>query len=119
MNQGGELLDPDPWLAKRLLARGLQIEPGESIAWFNLGIGRTSVFLAVRAYRHCLSLPHGKKPNKRRETISHKIYSCLAAGRRDGVTTPSVLSANQTILCSNAPLALATEALWIQIDQYY
>ena len=37
MNRGSELLDPDPWLAKRLLARGLQIEPSESIAWFNLG----------------------------------------------------------------------------------
>ena len=39
MNRGSELLDPDPWLAKRLLAQGLQIEPNEAIAWFNLGIG--------------------------------------------------------------------------------
>ena len=31
MNRGSELLDPDPWLAKRLLARGLQIEPNEAI----------------------------------------------------------------------------------------
>ena len=35
LNRGGELLDPDPRLAQRLLARGLQIEPNESIAWFN------------------------------------------------------------------------------------
>ena len=64
MNRGGELLDPDPWLAKRLLARGLQIEPGESIAWFNLGIGlhqQRRIDAAVRAYRHCLSLPHSKE----------------------------------------------------------
>ena len=64
MNRGGELLDPDPWLAKRLLARGLQIEPGESIAWFNLGIGlhqQRRISAAVRAYRHCLSLPHSKE----------------------------------------------------------
>ena len=39
LNRGGELLDADPWLAKRLLARGLQIDPTEAIAWFNLGIG--------------------------------------------------------------------------------
>ena len=64
MNRGSELLDPDPWLAKRLLAHGLQIEPSESIAWFNLGIGlhqQRRIAAAVRAYRHCLTLPHNKE----------------------------------------------------------
>ena len=64
INRGSELLDPDPWLAKRLIARGLQIDPHEAIAWFNLGIGlhqQRRIAGAVRAYRHCLSLPHNKK----------------------------------------------------------
>tara|TARA_B100000674_G_C37981326_1_gene982577 strand:- start:1068 stop:2270 length:1203 start_codon:yes stop_codon:yes gene_type:complete len=64
MNRGSELLDPDPWLAKRLLARGLQIEPNEAIAWFNLGIGlhqQRRIAAAVRAYRHCLALPHSNE----------------------------------------------------------
>ena len=63
-NRGGELLDPDPRLGQRLLARGLQIEPSESIAWFNLGIGlhqQRRIAAAVRAYRHCLTLPHNKE----------------------------------------------------------
>ena len=64
MNRGGELLDPDPWLAKRLLAKGLQIDPSEAVAWFNLGIGlhqQRRIAAAVRAYRHCLALPHSKE----------------------------------------------------------
>ena len=64
INKGGELLDCDPWLAKRLIARGLQIDPSESIAWFNLGIGlhqQCHINAAVRAYRHCLELPHTKE----------------------------------------------------------
>ena len=64
LNRGGELLDADPWLAKRLLARGLQIDPTEAIAWFNLGIGlhqQRRIAGAVRAYRHCLDLPHSKE----------------------------------------------------------
>ena len=64
MNRGEELLDPDPWLAKRLLAWGLQIDPNEAIAWFNLGIGlhqQRRIAAAVRAYRHCLNLPHNKE----------------------------------------------------------
>ena len=64
MNRGSELLDRDPWLAKRLLARGLQIEPNEATAWFNLGIGlhqQRRIDGAIRAYRHCLTLPHNKK----------------------------------------------------------
>ena len=62
---GGELLDPDPWLAKRLLARGeYKSNPSEAIAWFNLGIGlhqQRRISAAVRAYRHCLALPHSKE----------------------------------------------------------
>ena len=64
MNRGSELLDSDPWLAKRLLGRGLQIEPKEAIAWFNLGIGlhqQRRIAAAVRAYQHCLALPHSKE----------------------------------------------------------
>ena len=64
MNRGSELLDPDPWLAKRLLSRGLQLDPSEAIAWFNLGIGlhqQRRIAAAVRAYRHCLALPHNKE----------------------------------------------------------
>ena len=64
MNRGSELLDPDPWLAKRLLGRGLQLDPNEAIAWFNLGIGlhqQRRIPAAVRAYRHCLTLAHTKE----------------------------------------------------------
>ena len=64
MNRGSELLDADPWLAKRLLTKGLQIEPCEAIAWFNLGIGlhqQRRIEAAVRAYQHCLLLPHSKE----------------------------------------------------------
>ena len=64
LNRGGELLDPDPWLAKRLMAKGIQIEPREAIAWFNLGISlhqQRRIAGAVRAYRHCLALPHNKE----------------------------------------------------------
>ena len=64
VNRGGELLDTDPRLAQRLLARGLQIKPNESIAWFNLGIGlhqQRRIAAAVRAYQHCLTLPRNKE----------------------------------------------------------
>ena len=64
MNRGSELVDSDPWLAKRLLARGLQSDPSEAIAWFNLGISlhqQRRIAAAVRAYRHCLRLPHNKE----------------------------------------------------------
>ena len=64
INRGSELLDPDPRLAKRLLARGLQMDPSEAIAWFNLGIGlhqQRRIAGAIRAYRHCLALPHSKE----------------------------------------------------------
>ena len=60
----GELLDPHPRLAKRLLAHGLQIDPCESIAWFNLGISlhqQRRISAAARAYRQCLTLPHTKE----------------------------------------------------------
>ena len=62
VNRGSKLLDTNPWLAKRLLARGLQMTPSEAIAWFNLGIGlhqQRRIAAAVRAYRQCLALPHG------------------------------------------------------------
>ena len=61
MNRGGVLLDPNPRLAKRLLAHGLLMNPSEPIGWFNLGIGlhqQRRIHSAVRAYRHCLALPH-------------------------------------------------------------
>ena len=64
MNRGGELLDPNPRLAKRLLAHGLLMNPSEPIGWFNLGIGlhqQRRITAAVRAYRHCLALPHNKE----------------------------------------------------------
>ena len=115
MNRGGELLDGDPRLAQRLLARGLQMNPSESIAWFNLGIGlhqQRRIAAAVRAYRHCLALPTTKKPSKQPATTWLKTYSYSAAGMRDGVITPSVLSANQeTIPSLKVPSVLAIEAL--------
>ena len=64
MNRGGGLLDPNPRLAKRLLAHGLLMNPSEPIGWFNLGIGlhqQRRITAAVRAYRHCLALPHNKE----------------------------------------------------------
>ena len=64
INRGGELLESNPRLAKRLLGQGLQIDPVEAIAWFNLGIGlhqQGRIAGAVRAYQHCLTLPHNKE----------------------------------------------------------
>lgn len=64
LSRGGELLDPDPWLAKRLMTRGLQLEPNESIAWFNLGISlhqQRRISAAVRAYKHSLKLLSSEK----------------------------------------------------------
>ena len=119
---GSELLDPDPWLAKRLLSRGLQLDPSEAIAWFNLGIGlhqQRRIAAAVRAYRHCLALPHNKKLSKQRATTLRRICSYSAAGTRGGITTPSVLGANQeTIHCLHAPSDLATKALSNQSNQF-
>ena len=98
MNRGGELLDPDPWLAHRLLARGLQLDPTEALAWFNRGIGlhqQRRIAAAVRAYRHCLALPHSKDIEQALATTWRRTYSCLATGRRDGITMPSVFPANR------------------------
>ena len=42
----------------------MQLDPSEAIAWFNLGIGlhqQRRIAAAVRAYRHCLALPHNKE----------------------------------------------------------
>ena len=67
MNRGAELLDPDPRLAQRLISRGLQLEPEEAVGWFNLGIGlhqQRRIEAAVRAYQHCLALPHDKETEK-------------------------------------------------------
>ena len=67
MNRGAELLDPDPQLAHRLLSKGLELEPKEALGWFNLGIGlhqQCRIEAAVRAYRHCLTLPHNRETEK-------------------------------------------------------
>ena len=83
MNRGSELLDPDPWLAKRLLSRGLQLDPSEAIAWFNLGIGlhqQRRIAAAVRAYRHCLSLPHNQETEQAARNNRRRICSCSADG---------------------------------------
>ena len=64
MNRGAELLDLDPRLAKRLLSKGLQLEPKEAIGWFNLGIGlhqQRRIDAAIRAYQQCLALPHNRE----------------------------------------------------------
>ena len=99
MNRGSELLDSDPWLAKRLLARGLQIDPNEAIAWFNLG-NRPAPATPHFCSRARLSPLPGPTPQQRNRAGSaqqpwRRICSCLAAGKRGGVTTPSVLTANQ------------------------
>lgn len=64
INRGSELLGTDPKLAKRLIARGLQMNPYEAIAWFNLGIGlhqQRRISEAVRAYERCLSLANNRE----------------------------------------------------------
>ena len=118
MNHGAELLDPDPQLAQRLLSQGLQLEPKEAIGWFNLGIGlhqQRRIAGAVRAYRHCLTLPHNKETGKQHATTSRRICSCSADGRRDGITTPSVLAVNrETIHYSLALFGKAKRSLLIQ-----
>ena len=61
---GGELLDPDPWLAKRLWARDCKLTPTKRSPGSTLGIGlhqQRRIAAAVRAYRHCLALPHNKE----------------------------------------------------------
>ena len=49
------------------MAKGLQIDPNESIAWFNLGIGlhqQRRIAAAIRAYQHCLALPHNNETDQ-------------------------------------------------------
>ena len=61
MNKGGSLLATNPSLAQRILGKGLTLEPEQAIGWFNLGIGlhqQRKISEAIKAYRHCLSLPH-------------------------------------------------------------
>ena len=98
MNRGSELLDTNPWLAKRLLARGLQMTPSEAIAWFNLGIGlhqQRRIAAAVRAYRHCLALLTAKKTGRQHITTWRKILLLLGRWQEGGVTTRSVLHVNR------------------------
>ena len=77
MNRGAELLDTDPRLAKRLLSRGLQLEPKESIGWFNLGIGlhqQRRIKAAVRAYQQCLALtPNRETEQSARNNIAQDL----------------------------------------------
>ena len=82
MNRGGELLDSDPKLAVRLLAKGLKIDPSEAIAWFNLGIGlhqQRRIASAVRAYQQCLALPHSKGTG--RSACNNLAQDLLLLGR--------------------------------------
>ena len=61
VNRGGGLLATDPTLAQRLIGRGMMLEPGQAIGWFNLGIGlhqQRKISAAIRAYKRCLALPH-------------------------------------------------------------
>ena len=67
MNRGGELLDPDPRLAQRLLSQGLQLEPKEAVGWFNLGIclhQQRRIQAAVRSYQQSLALPHNRETER-------------------------------------------------------
>ena len=64
MNRGVSCSILDPRLAKRVMARGLQIDPNEVDRlvqpWDRLHQQRR-INAAVRAYRHCLELPHTKE----------------------------------------------------------
>ena len=114
LNRGGELLDHDPWLAKRVLGRGLQFEPNEAIGWFNLGIGlhqQRRIAAAVRAYRHCLALLTSEETEQAAHNNLAQDLLLLGGGKRDGNTTPTVSLENQeTIRCFTAPSDIATRA---------
>ena len=82
---------------------GLQIEPNESIAWFNLGIGlhqQRRITAAVRAYRHCLALPHNKETEQAAHNNLAQDLLLLGRWNKDGVITQSVLAANQETILS-------------------
>ena len=61
LDQSGGLLATNPALAQRLIGKGIKLEPHEAISFFNLGIGlhqQRKIDAAVKAYQHCLALPH-------------------------------------------------------------
>ena len=61
LNEGGGLLATNPVLAQRLIGKGIALGPEEAIGFFNLGIGlhqQRKIGAAIKAYRHCLSIPH-------------------------------------------------------------
>ena len=108
-------------LAKRLLARGLQIAPNEAIAWFNLGIGlhqQGRIAAAVRAYRHCLALPHNKETDQAaRNNLAQDLL--LLGQWQEGWDMYAQRFSRKpgNHPHSNAPSALATEELLSQNDQ--
>ena len=79
MNRGGELLDSDPKLAVRLLAK-IEIDPNEAIAWFSIGLHQQRrIASAVRAYQQCLALPHSKGTG--RSACNNLAQDLLLLGR--------------------------------------
>lgn len=59
-NRGGQLLDTDPQLGQRFLARALQLQPDAAVLLFNLGIGlhqQQKIAGAIRAYQLALQQP--------------------------------------------------------------
>jgi len=59
-NRGGQLLDADPRLGQRLIAKALCLEPDAAILLFNLGIAlhqQRNIAAAIRAYGLALQQP--------------------------------------------------------------
>ncbi|WP_320675939.1 glycosyltransferase family 9 protein [Prochlorococcus sp. MIT 1300] len=80
VNRGGSLLEEDPLLAKRFIAKGIEGIPNEPIAWFNLGIAlhqQYRIHSAIRAYQYSLTLANC--PQK--EILQNLSHDLLLIGR--------------------------------------
>ena len=117
----GELLDPDPRLAKRLLARGLTTRPlriDRLVQPRNQLAPAAAHSAAARAYRQCLALPHSKETKLAAHNNLHRICFCSDIGMRDGNHYAHRFDENRgTIPSLNAPSALATKDLSTQEDR--
>ncbi len=77
---GSLLSEQDPWLAQRIISKGIQIESNKAAAYFNLGIalhmqGRPEA--AIRAYRTSLNMPD----SPRKEALNNLSLDLLLIGK--------------------------------------
>ena len=110
MNRGSELLDAS-LACQKTSGTGLQIDPSEAIAWFNLESAAPAAPDCCSRVPIALPSPAAQQETEQaaRNNLSQDLL-CSADGSMDGIITPSVLTANQeTIPYLKVPSALVTE----------